>query len=382
MNVKRIVHWGAMAMAALLLIAVLAAGYLLLLHGRAPAQRPDLVRLPPGAPETPPGYPTTNAMILAFLLGRIDILDIEAPIPVPPGVIEERDIEYGRAGDTALLLDLYAPKEAKGRMPGLIFIHGGGWEQGHRKDYKYYTTRFAERGYVVATISYRFAQAARFPGCVADAKCAVRWMRANAEKRHIDPDKIAVIGGSAGGYLALMTGYSSDVAKLEGKSGHAGFSSKPNAVVDLYGPVDLRTPYARDAREVTNFLPRTYAEDPALYDLASPLHHLDAKDPPTLVLQGTLDDLVPVHQSDWLVEKLQALGVHHYYARLDGWPHTMDITPEVNEYVQWLIQAFLEEVLRLRPGSVDPNPAQASADKPSSRTRHLPASLSLVPLVS
>jgi acetyl esterase/lipase len=343
---KSMLRWIAGIALVLILIAGGLAGKFIFLDGRAPAKRPDLVRLPANAPPAPKGYPTFNAVKLAFVAGRLDMLSTEGDIQIPADVVVERPIEYGKVGDTLLLLDLYSPKALDAPAPGLIFIHGGGWTKGHRNDYQLYTIPFAQRGYVVATISYRFAQVAKFPGCVEDAKCAVRWMRANAEKLNVDPDRIAVIGGSAGGYLTLMAGYSADVPELEGAGGHPDVSSKPNAIIDIYGPVDLTTEYARNSREVGRFLPKSYEEDPALYSLASPLFHLDADDPPTLVIQGTIDELVPVSQSDRLVEKLQELGIPHYYVRLDGWPHTMDVVPQVNEYTQWVMNAFLEEHLK------------------------------------
>jgi len=223
--------------------------------------------------------------------------------------VETKDIEYGKVGDRALLLDLYAPEKIEKPVPGLIFIHGGGWESGNRSDYQNYTGRYAKRGYVVATISYRFSGEAPFPGCVQDAKCAVRWMRANAAELKVDPDRIAVIGGSAGGYLSLMVGYTAGDKRVEGTGGHQGVSSAVQAVVDLYGPTDFDTPIGRASDTVRDFLGKRFEDDPELYRFASPINHVDAKDPPTFVLQGSIDSTVPVEQSDMLVEKLKSLGV-------------------------------------------------------------------------
>lgn len=342
---RKILRWIARIALALLLLGILGAGYFLFLDGRAPARRPELVRLPAGTPPAPRGFPTLNALKLSFLLSRLEIIDTDGDIPVPAGVIEERDVEYGRAGDAPLLLDLYRPKTPQAAAAALIFIHGGGWKGGQRQDYKYYTVRFADQGYVVATISYRFSQQATFPGCVEDARCAVRWMRANAVRLQVDPERIAVVGGSAGGYLALMTGFSSDVAEFDGTGGQGQFSSRVAAVVDLYGPADLTTPFARQAPPVVGLLGKPYADDPELYEWASPIRHLDAGDPPTLVIHGTIDDIVPVEQSDHLVERLRELGVPHYYVRIDGWPHTLDANPRVNEYVRGIMAAFFAEHL-------------------------------------
>lgn len=319
------------------------AGYFLLIATGPPPKRPDLVRLPADAPPAPRGYPTENAVYAAYFLGCFKPLDPAFDWPVPEGVVEKKDIEYGRVGDRALMLDLYTPENREESVPGLIFIHGGGWYAGDKRDYKYYAVRFAEHGFVVASIGYRFSDETPFPGCVEDAKCAVRWMRANAGELGVDPQRIAAIGGSAGGHLSMMAGYSSDVPELEGTGGHAEFSSRPDLVVNLYGPTDATVPELRDNPIGYRFLRKTYAEDPDLYRRLSPLYYVDPSDPPTLVIQGTVDSIVPVEQADLLVEKFIETGVPHWYARLNGLPHTMDIIPEVNEYVQWLMLAFFEK---------------------------------------
>jgi len=328
------------------LVALGAAGYFLLWQGHAPAKRPDLVRLPAMSIEAPRGYPTQNAVMLSLLAGWVDLIKIGGDIPVPEGVTEEKDIEYGRVGSKPLQLDLYRPAQLGAPVPGLIFIHGGGWKMGSRTDYKYYTVRFAKQGYVAATVGYRFAPETKFPGCVEDVKCAIRWMRENAAKLNVDPERIVTIGGSAGGHLALMAGYAPDRPELEGSGGHPGVSSRVAAVVDFYGPTDLTTPFALAANEVRQFMPKTYEEDPALYKLASPLFQLDASDPPTLILHGTVDTIVPVEQSDRLAEKLQELKIPYYYARIDGWPHAMDMARPINEYALQLIGKFLEETFK------------------------------------
>ncbi len=329
--------------AATLLLLCAIGGYFYFIQGRAPAIRQDLVRMPEAFGPPPQGY-TTNALMLAYATGTLDLLDREAPVAVPEGVVETLDIEYGREGDIPLLLDLYAPENPTEPLPAILFIHGGGWTKGHRADYKLYTTQFPLKGYIAATMSYRFADKFGFPGCVSDTKCAVRWLRANAERLHIDPDKIAVAGGSAGGYLAMMAGYSSNVAEFEGTGGNPDMSSRPNAVINLYGPTDLTTEVARAHPTITNFTKVSYEDDPGLYLNASPLHHVDPSDPPTFIIQGSLDTLVTPDQADALAEKFQALGMDYWYDCYPGWPHTMDVARPVNARVQETIDAFLKHV--------------------------------------
>jgi acetyl esterase/lipase len=283
-------------------------------------------------------------VLLAIGLKQVKL--ISAQKDVPEGVVELRDLEYGRVGERSLRLDLYQPADLKMPVPALVFIHGGAWSGGSRDIYKYYTVRFARRGYVAATISYRLSREAPFPAAVEDAKCAIRWLRANAAKYRVDAGKIAVVGGSAGGHLAMMAGYSPDVPELEGKGGHAGVSSQVAAVVDFYGPYDLTVPFARTNGAVKAFLSgKTYEEAAELFWQASPAKYLKAGAPPTLIFHGTIDEVVPVDQADALARRLKELKAPFVYDRLEGWPHTMDLAEAINERCQLLMCRFLDEHL-------------------------------------
>ena len=340
-----------------LLALLLAAGiWWLFIDSAPPPKRPDLVRVPAELGPPPKGYPTENAMRAAYALSKVgltdfDLVDMDAPAAGLDGIVEETGIVYGTGGGVDLELDLYSPEGLSSPVPGVIFVHGGGWRSGKRQDYQLYTTRFARHGYVVATITYRLREAGYFPNCVEDAKCAVRWMRANAARINVDPDRIAVIGGSAGGHLAMMVGYSSDVPELEGTGGHEGVSSAVQAVVDIYGPVDFSVYPERNHNLVTTFLQGTYDERTGVYVKASPITHVDSSDPPTLIIHGTIDTLVPVTQSDILAEEFQELGMEYWYDRIDGWPHAMDVANPINQRVEQVAVAFLAEVFGTASGA-------------------------------
>ena len=295
----------------------------------------------------PQGYSSEATILLAFAAGQIDLVDRD--LAVPDTVVVKRAIQYGKVGDVELLLDLYSPRDLDGPVPGLVFIHGGGWKGGNRKDYQYYGIRFAEKGYVVASISYRLRDVAKYPAAVEDAKCAVRWMRHHAQENNVLPDKIAVAGGSAGGHLSMMVGYSSDEPELDGDGGNDGVSSRVQAVVNLYGPTDLTTPYGRSHQLVTNFIGASYDDAADVYKQASPLFHVTADDPPTLTFHGTLDSLVPVSQADRLVEKLKELKIEAPYERLEGWPHAMDAAQLVNDYCFDAMLKFFDKHLKTSP---------------------------------
>jgi acetyl esterase/lipase len=164
-------------------------------------------------------------------------------------VVVEENITYGKAGDTELKLDLARP-QGEGPFPAIVFIHGGGWSGGSRQAYRGQIQEAAKRGYVAATISYRLMKfdekkkqtttaAPIFPAQIHDAKAAIRWVRANAKKYHVDPDRIGVTGGSAGGHLSLLVGLTDPASGLEGESGNPEQSSRVQAVVNYFGPTDM-----------------------------------------------------------------------------------------------------------------------------------------------
>ncbi|MCG3196925.1 MAG: alpha/beta hydrolase [Candidatus Omnitrophica bacterium] len=292
-------------------------------------------------PPVPPGFASSGELMRAFTSGKIQL--ITPPSGLPEGVTCEKGIKYGSVGDRELLLDLYSPKGLARPTPVIIFIHGGGWKGGARGDMAFYCVRFAEKGYITATISYRFSQDAKFPGCVEDAKCAVRFLRANASKYHIDPERIVASGNSAGGYLSMMMGYTSDVPEFEGTGGWNETSSKVRAVINFYGPTDLTTDYAKSVGVVKDFIGKPYDQAAETYKHASPLFHVTKDDPPTLTFQGTIDDIVPVTQADALDAKLKEVGVPSTYEKFEGWPHTMDLAADVNARCVWFMDKFLAE---------------------------------------
>ncbi len=294
--------------------------------------------LPPAAP----GYKSQQEIVAAIAIGKIKT--IKAPEEMPKGVELLTDVTYGKVGDRPLKLDLYKPLTMKKKVPALIFIHGGAWKSGNKNMYRPYAARYAQRGYVVASISYRLSGEAPFPAAIQDAKCAIRWMRAHNDKYKVDPNHICVLGGSAGGHIAMMVGYCPDEKELEGFGGHENFSSKVQAVVNIYGPCDLTVPILRDADSIRKFLgEKTYDEAPELYKKASPIYHLSKDDPPTLILHGTLDSLVPISQSDELAKRLKETGIPYTYDRLEGWPHVMDLAEIVFNRCVFFIDRFLAE---------------------------------------
>lgn len=296
-----------------------------------------------GAPEPPSGFPNYTLLKIAYFLKLLELKDRQPE--VPEILLELKNIEYKQIGERTLKLDIYRLKTLDQPVPLLVFIHGGGWRTGKRADYLPYLIDFANQGYVTATVSYRLQKEAKFPAAVQDVQCAIKWLRAHAHKYFIDPDKIAVIGGSAGGHLSMMAGYAANDPLFRDDCKFDSVTGRVQAVVNLYGPADLTTPYAQARYETNDFIGRTFAEAPELYRKASPLFYITPDDPPTLIFHGTIDELVPVSQSDSLKQKLDEIGVQAEYHRLKGWPHTMDLAASVNEYCQYYMKAFFDRYI-------------------------------------
>lgn len=292
--------------------------------------------------KAPSGYMNETFLKISYALGMLDL--VETKPAVPEEIVAIRDIEYKRVDDISLQLDLYKLKNLQKPAPVMIFIHGGAWKSGKRSDYLAYLLDYARKGYVTITLSYRLAKVAKFPAAVQDVNCAVQWVRDHASEYGIDAHRMVLIGGSAGGHLAMMAGYAED-EPLFNEGCHTANSAKVKAVVNLYGVADLTTTESKIRKEPMNFIGSKYDEKPEMYRMASPRFFISPDDPPTLTFHGTIDSIVPVSQSDSLNNWLKKAGVPHDYHRLKGWPHTMDLSVKVNEYCQFYIDEFLKKHL-------------------------------------
>jgi acetyl esterase/lipase len=262
------------------------------------------------------------ALPIAALLATIS--PAQKPPTVPDTVVFEAGIEYTNPDDQHLKLNLARPKAGDGPFPCVLFIHGGGFRAGKREGYDAQIVRMAEKGYVAVTVSYRLAPKYPFPAAIHDTKAAVRWLRANAKKYNIDPDRIGVTGGSAGGHLAQFLGVTGEVKEFEGDGGNPEQSSKVRCVVNVYGPSDFTKSYGKsvDAAEVLPlFLGGNLETARAAHIKASPLYWVTPNAAPTLCIHGTEDKYVAHEQAVWLVEKLKAANVEAELLTLEGAGH-------------------------------------------------------------
>ena len=239
-------------------------------------------------------------------------------------IVFEKGIEYSNPDDQHLQLNIAHPKTAKGPLPAVLCIHGGGFRAGTRDSYDSLCQKLAERGYFAATVTYRLAPKYQYPAAVHDVKAAVRWLRANADKYNIDPGRIGVVGGSAGGHLVQYLGVTGDVEQLEGNGGNPEQSSSVTCVVNYYGPSDLTKSYGKsvDAAEVLPlWLGGDATQEHRRHILASPLYWVTPTAAPTLLIHGSEDPYVNIEQAEWIYEKLQAAEVEVEFLRLEGAGH-------------------------------------------------------------
>lgn len=276
------------------------------------------------------------------------------------------DVEYGKAGDVSLKLDVFEPtaKSDKPR-PCIVWIHGGGWQGGNKSNGLGRLASFVASGdYVGVSVEYRLTDVASWPAQINDCKAAIRWIRAHAKQYNIDPDKIGVWGASAGGHLVSLLGTSGDVKEVEGDNGSPGVSSRVTCVVDFCGPSDFLLFGAdspqlnRPGQPVYKLLNGPLKDRLDMAKQASPVTHVSKDDPPFLIMHGTKDNLVPLSQAERLQTALKGAGVDSKFVQVIGGGHGFG-GPEVNQRVK----AFFDRQLLGKDVAVSEEPIEQSAAK-------------------
>lgn len=286
---------------------------------------------------------------------------------LPNGIVAEVDVRYVPNGDPAQALDICYPKQPAERpQPLLIWIHGGGWAGGSKKQVPYLYQ--LDRGYVVASIEYRFSQKDLFPAQIQDCQAAIRWLRANASKYNIDPSRIGVGGASAGGHLSALVGASGGKKAFPPIGGNEDQSDRVQAVCDIFGPTNFWSviKQSNDDKNVKNvfnwnkgdpyskLIGGKLGEDKERCDAVSPVHYVSSDCPPFLILHGDRDALVPYAQSVELADRLKKAGVHVTLQRLPGAGHG---GPEFSlPAITKLTDAFFDKYLKNVETTIEPVP--------------------------
>jgi acetyl esterase/lipase len=268
-----------------------------------------------------------------------------APMAYPTNVHVETNVPYLGVGrlETA---DIYSPLEMPKdkRLPALLIMHGGGFNDGDKARPREinFCTNLVSQGYVCMSINYKLRKNAgdvTWPQSVYDAKTAVRWLRKNADKLGIDPNRIGAMGGSAGGNLAAMLALTQPKDGFDLKEPYGEFSSAVSCGVDFYGAVKLM-----DYHDMKMFN-QTRAEAPELYIKGSPVTYAHKNAAPMLIVHGTADATVPVTQSEALADALEKAGAVHELVIVSGAAHTFGLQPKQLDLRPQVFQ-FFEKYLK------------------------------------
>lgn len=264
------------------------------------------------------------------------------PVELPAGFSSLLNVVYAKADNWEGKMDVYLPKSDK-PTPVVINIHGGGWNKGVKEAQTGFNT-FFKAGFAVANIEYRLSGQATAPAAVEDARCALLYLIKNAKALNIDVNKIVVMGGSAGGHLALMAGMLGNDHRFDNNC--KGVENvKVAAIVDKYGITDVWDwGYGpnKTSKSATQWLGQ-YAKDQKFAASVSPISYVNKNTPPTYIVHGDADPTVPYQQSVDLYKKLQAAGVKSKFTTVPGGLHgkfDKDKNSEINKE----IIAFLKEV--------------------------------------
>jgi acetyl esterase/lipase len=261
------------------------------------------------------------------------------------------NVVYNVASGQELKLDVYRPRDAAAPVPVAMFIHGGGWVAGSKEGSVLYALDFLEMGMAVVNVEYRLAKVAEAPAAVEDCRCALRWIIRNAEKYKFDVNRIVVMGGSAGGHLALMTGMVNRAAGFDRScpaeekvrwTGSETGEAKVAAIINYFGITDVNDMLEDGGN------PRSYAIEwvgnrndvSRIASKVSPLTYVRVGLPPILTIHGDADKLVPVSHARRLHEALQKAGATSELLILPGAGHG-DFNPQQVRQASDAVRAFL-----------------------------------------
>ena len=270
----------------------------------------------------------TRVLLAALMLCTASSLAAQPGRPLPGPAPTVRDVAYARSDTTTgqgHLLDLYLPPQATALSPVVIFTRGSAWlADNGRQDAQALAAALHGAGYAVAGVAIRSSRQARFPAQVHDIKAAIRWLRANAAKHELDPDRIAILGESSGGWTAAMAAVTGDDPDLEGTEGTTGVSSAVQAAVAFYPPTDFlqmdawalrpcdpaaavgRGAFCHDAPSSpeSQLVGCAIQTCPQTVQRANPIRYVSRADPPIMIVHGGSDPLVPHAQGELLYQAL------------------------------------------------------------------------------
>jgi acetyl esterase/lipase len=259
-----------------------------------------------------------------------------------PELVETTTHEYARPEGKSLSFDLYLPSAHLKPPPVILEVHGGAWRMGTNRDIPEFNHQLAAIGYAVVSINYRLAPKWKFPAPIEDIASALDYVIEHADELGVDATKIVLVGRSAGAHLVLLASYTLDRPEIAG-------------VAALYPPTDLGVGYERDVDHSTldiqkilfEFIGGSPTSVPEAYHAVSPLLHVDSSSPPTLLMHGTKDEIVPVWHSRELANRLKAQGVLHAWVEVPWGHHMFDgiLTGPGGQLLTYSMEQFLARVM-------------------------------------
>lgn len=292
---------------------------------------------------------TTHSAYTSALKKHSDISIVKE---IPSAAVKEyRDLVYCTIGDRKLHIDAFVPAgKSKKTYPAVLIIFGGGWRSGDRSQHIPMAQSLAKSGYVAFTVEYRLSTEALYPAAIYDVKAALRWIRANAAKYHTDPEKIAVLGFSAGGEIAAFMGVTAGNPGYEDKTCSTGYPTSVQAVIDIDGTLSFVHPESGEGDDSRSTSAATYwfgvgkKDNPDLWADASPLKHAENNKAPFLFLNSSVDRM-HAGRDDFqkILSKNKVYSEAHTF---EGAPHTFCLfnpwfAPTVN-----YITGFLDKVFK------------------------------------
>lgn len=281
-----------------------------------------------------------KSVFLLLLVGLLMLNNIKAQqseqnsVNLPKGFTAQLDVVYTTVNNWDGKMDIYLPPKEERTTPIVINIHGGGWNKGNKESQTGFAS-FFKKGYAVANISYRLVDKGTAPAAIEDVRCALIYILKNAEELNINPDKIVIMGGSAGGHLALMGGL------VENNSFNTNCKyDKPvkvAAIIDKYGPTNLVS--VAKWPSASNWLGNK-RDNEEFVKSVSPLFHVTKNSPPVFIVHGTADNVVPINQSEQLYEKLNLEGVKNKFIIIENGGHGK-FTEEEKSYISKEMWSFL-----------------------------------------
>lgn len=310
--------WHTRPMMPVRLLPVLAALCLHLGASAAPCVQP-----PPDPSNTYDAQHSYDKLVRDYPAIRI------ASAALPVDVNRVGDQTYAQYGQRCLKLDLYLPLAARadGGMPVVVLVHGGGWRAGFRSEFAPMAVRLAQQGYAAVAIDYRLSGEAPYPAAIHDVRAAVRWVRSHAGEYHLNPQRIALAGGSAGGQIASLAGVTGHLQRFDPGAADSAVSSAVQAVVNIDGLSDFTAAAALKYEDDPAKQPSAagawfggrYAERGALWAEASPIRYVRPGMPPVLFI-ASAQPRFAVGRED-MAARMAQVGVASRTLVLPGTPH-------------------------------------------------------------